>query len=74
MCATGSQIFLDVRVYYQDLTTTNIYSSSLANARWNLLSLPYKSKSNSSNSVIVYNTVGLSMMRTSNTFEYQLAV
>lgn len=64
-CATT--FFLDVRTSLQDLSGTTIYSTSNS-VRTRTLSLPMKSKSNSSNTISVYTTIGLSMMRTKNSF------
>lgn len=69
-CATS--FFLDVQTAYFDLTSTNIGSSSLVSMRSYTLNIPSKTKSNSSNSVAVYTTIGLSMMRSKDTFEFQL--
>jgi hypothetical protein len=70
-CQTG--YFLDVRPFLQDLTTFSTISTSGLNSERSVsLTVPYKYKSNSSNAVVTYSTVGLSMMRTANTFEYAL--
>jgi hypothetical protein len=69
---SSSNSFLDVGTYYKDLTGTNIYSSNLNSIRSTTINLPFKTKSNSSNSIAIYSTIGLSMMRASDTFEFQL--
>jgi hypothetical protein len=65
--------FLDVQNSYQDLTALGtIFSSAIASTRTTTLTLPYKGKSNSSNTVMAYTTVGLSMMRQKNSFDFTL--
>ena len=74
VCLPNGFFFMDVRHSYQDLSSDGtIFTSGMASTRSKTLSLTYKTKSNSSNSVVTYNTVGLSMMRQSNTFEYTLS-
>lgn len=74
MCLPNSFFFLDVRTSLQDLSGDgSIFTSSLASSRTKTLTLPYKTKSNSSNAQVAYTVAGLSMMRQSNTFEYTLA-
>ena len=74
VCLPNSFFFLDVRNSYEDLSTDgSIFTSSSPSSRQKTLTIPYKAKSNSSNAVVVYNTVGLSMLRQSNTFEYTLS-
>ncbi len=69
VCLPNNNFFLDVVISYQDLNSYNtINTSSLTGQRSITLNLPYKGKSNASNAVVGYNTVGLSMMRQSNTF------
>ena len=69
VCLPNSFFFLDVQHSYQDLSSDPaIFTSGTTSSRQKTLTLPYKTKSNSSNSVVVYNTVGLSMMRQSHTF------
>ncbi len=66
--ACNSGFFLDVRNTLIDLTGTNAYSMTSSSSKTINVAIPYKSKSNSSNSAITFNTIGLSMIRTSHTF------
>lgn len=69
-CVSG--FFLDVRTAFLNTSALTVASSSLNTVRTTTLNVPYKSKSNSSNSVAVYTTIGMSMVRAKNTFEYSL--
>lgn len=70
--ACASSFFLDVRTFYSDLTSTTIFNAQLSTSQSVSLSLPMKYKSNSSNTVSVYTTIGLSMLRNLNTFEFSV--
>ena len=73
MVCLSNFFFLNVQTSYQDLSSiSNIFTANQAVSRTTTLTLPYKTKSNSSNAVVAYTTAGLSMMRQSNTFEYTL--
>jgi len=75
VCLPNTYFFLDVRNIYQDLTSfSTIYSSALTSSRSQILTPAYKTKSNSTNAQVIISTVGLSMMRQSNTFEYTLNI
>jgi hypothetical protein len=68
----SSSFFLDIRTSYTELSSTSIFSSALASTRSFTINLPAKAKSNSSNTMAAYTTVGMSMMRARNTFEFTL--
>ncbi len=63
-----STFFLDIRNTYFDLTSETVFTTTSTNSKTSLLIVPYKTKSNSSNAIVVYNTIGLHMIRTSRTF------
>jgi hypothetical protein len=63
---------MDVRTALLNTSALTVASSSLNTVRTTTLNIPYKSKSNSSNSIAVYTVIGISMVRAKNTFEYSL--
>lgn len=64
VCLPNSYFFLDVRTNYQNLANvSSIFTASTSGSRSTTLVLPYKNKSNSSNTQTVFTTIGLSMMR-----------
>lgn len=71
--ACDSTFFLDIKITPLDLSLTDAFAIS-ASQRTISIDLPYKTKSNSSNAQIIYNTVGLQMIRTSNTYSLQITM
>lgn len=70
----NTQFFIDFTTTYIDFSSnTSICSSSQTGTRSLTITLNYKTKGNSSNSIAVYNTVGISMLKASNTFEFTLS-
>lgn len=65
---SDSSLFLDVRTSYSDLTLLNVYTVGGPTRRSSSILLPYKTKSNTTNAVVTYNTIGLSMIRQSHLF------
>lgn len=67
-----SSFWLDTRQTLVDLSAQTVFTSSIS-TRSTVMQLPYKSKSNSSNAQVVYNTIGLDMIRTSShTYQFQM--
>jgi hypothetical protein len=63
-----STFFLDIRNAYIDLSTDTVYTTFSASSKSTLLTLTYKAKSNPDNGIVVYNTIGIDMIRTSHTY------
>lgn len=67
-----SSFWLDVRQTLVNLSSQTVYLS-YTSTRSVVMTLPYKSKSNSSNAQVVYNTIGMDMIRTSShTYQFQM--
>lgn len=67
-----SSFFLDIRHSFIDLSTTTLYTPVSILERTATVEIPYKTKSNSSNAQVIYNVIGIYMLRQSNLFEYQI--
>ncbi len=68
-----SSFWLDVRQTLVDLSSQTVFLS-FTSTRSTVMTLPYKSKSNSSNAQVVYNTIGLEMIRlSSRTYQFQMS-
>lgn len=63
---------MDVRTALVNTSASTVAASNLNTVRTTTINIPYKGKSNSSNSVAVYTVIGISMVRAKNTFEYSL--
>jgi hypothetical protein len=71
---SNSQFFIDFTTTYIDFSSnTSIFSTTQTTTRTLTISLNYKTKGNNSNSIAIYNTVGISMLKASNTFEFTLS-
>lgn len=67
-----SSFWLDVRQTLVDLSEQTVFTS-FTSTRTAVMQLPYKSKSNSSNAQVVYNTIGIDMIRqSSHTYQFQM--
>ena len=69
--AASTSLFLEVTTSYFDLVGTTIYNIG-SGLRSSSVNMGYRVKSNSTNSVVVFNVAGLSMSRQTST--YQLAL
>jgi len=63
-----SSLFLDIRQMYVDLSASTVFTSASTLSRTVIVELSYKSKSNSTNAVVIFNTIGLEMFRLSRFF------
>ena len=59
----ASTELFDVRTHYQEFTNLQVSYSNVNGLRITTFSLVYNQKGNSSNTVMIYNTVGISMIR-----------
>lgn len=70
-----STFFMEIKNFHFLLTSQSVFTQLDGTTRTATLSLGYVMKSNSSNAVVAYTTIGLSMMRTNiHTFEYTLTI
>ena len=75
VCLPNTFFFLDVRSVYLDLTGFSTISTAAMNSsRSQNITATYKDKGNFSNAQVILSTVGLSMMRQANSFEYTFSV